>query len=150
MNFPKGSKRLLTTTPRPSGGPYLWKSCACISYYLALIPPCIYATISITKNLRGGVKGRLKFFVKFIRFGNKTLPLCKQSSIHFLLGNLLVSHSNTTHPSPLRQIIVPKKMWKWGVKKISPIRARIGVLATSAFKNDKTGLQMDQKGLNMD
>ena len=31
---------------------YLWKSCACISYYLTLIPPCIYATISIIKKLQ--------------------------------------------------------------------------------------------------
>ena len=29
----------------------LLKSCACISYYLALIPPCIYATISIIKKI---------------------------------------------------------------------------------------------------
>ena len=41
-------------------------------------------------------------------------------------------------------------MWKWGLKKISPIRARNDVLAPNAFNNDKTGLQMDQKGLNMD
>ena len=37
INFQKGSKQL-TPTPRPSEGYYLWKSCACISYYLALIP----------------------------------------------------------------------------------------------------------------
>ena len=30
----------------------LKKACACISYYLALIPPCIYATISIIKKLQ--------------------------------------------------------------------------------------------------
>ena len=30
----------------------LKKACACISYYLALIPPCIYATISIIKRLQ--------------------------------------------------------------------------------------------------
>ena len=50
---------------------YLWKLCACISYYLALIPPCIYATISIIKKLQhnfskmsvgGEVKGRMEFF----------------------------------------------------------------------------------------
>ena len=29
--------------PTPQNGPYLWKSCAYISYYLAIIPPCIYA-----------------------------------------------------------------------------------------------------------
>ena len=65
----------------PQNGPYLWKSCACISYYLAIIPPCIYATISIINKLqynflkmRGGVKGRLEFFRKFIRFGCRTLP----------------------------------------------------------------------------
>ena len=53
-----------------------------ISYYLALILPCIYATISITKKLQynfpkmrgGGVQGRLEFFRKFIRFGSLTLP----------------------------------------------------------------------------
>ena len=32
-------------------GPYLWKSCACIPYYLAIILPCIYATTSIIKKL---------------------------------------------------------------------------------------------------
>ena len=32
-------------SPTPQNGPFLWKSCACISYYLALIPICIYATI---------------------------------------------------------------------------------------------------------
>ena len=60
--------------PAPQNGPYLWKSCACISYYLALIPPCIYATIFIIKNCNiifqkwgWGVKGRLEFFQKFIR-----------------------------------------------------------------------------------
>ena len=51
-------------------------------YYLALISPCIYATMSIIKKLqynfpkmRGGVEGRLDFFRKFIRFGSVTLPL---------------------------------------------------------------------------
>ena len=32
-------------------------------------------------------------------------------------------------------------MWKWGLKKISPIRARNDVFAPNAFNNDKTGLQ---------
>ena len=49
MNFRKGSKR---PPPAPQNGPYLWKSCACISYYLALVPPCIYSTISIIKKLQ--------------------------------------------------------------------------------------------------
>ena len=69
-------------TPTSQNNPHLWKSCECISYYLALIPLCIYATISIIKNLqhnfpkmRGGVKGRLEFFQKFIRFGSGTPPL---------------------------------------------------------------------------
>ena len=51
------------------------------SYYLALILPCIYATISIIKNcnitfrkLGGGVEGRMEFFEKFIRFVSATLP----------------------------------------------------------------------------
>ena len=42
-------------------------------YYLAIIPPRIYATISVIKNLhhnfpkmRGGAEGRLEFFRKFI------------------------------------------------------------------------------------
>ena len=52
MNFRKGSKRQLTPTPTSQNGPYLWKSCAGISYYLAIIPPCIYATISIIKKLQ--------------------------------------------------------------------------------------------------
>ena len=66
MNFRKGSKRQLTPNPTPQNGPYLWKSCACISYYLAIIPPCIYATISIIKKLQfnfpkmGGRGGRSK------------------------------------------------------------------------------------------
>ena len=33
-------------------GPYLWKSCARISYYLAIIPPRICATISVIKKLQ--------------------------------------------------------------------------------------------------
>ena len=33
-------------------GPYLWKSCACISYYLVVISPLLYATISVIKNLQ--------------------------------------------------------------------------------------------------
>ena len=48
--------------------PHIWKSCACISYYLALVPPCIYSTISIIKNLqhdfpkmRGGSKAVWNF-----------------------------------------------------------------------------------------
>ena len=51
-------------------------------YYLAIIPPCIYATISLLKNLqkkfpkmRWGGDGRLEFFRKFIRFGTAILPL---------------------------------------------------------------------------
>ena len=64
----------------PQNRPYLWKWCACISYYLALIPPCIYATISIIKKSqynfpRGQVEGHLEFFRKFIRFGSATLPM---------------------------------------------------------------------------
>ena len=43
MNFRKGSKRQLT--PAPQNGPYLWNSCACISYYPAIISPRIYGTI---------------------------------------------------------------------------------------------------------
>ena len=38
--------------PTPQNGLYLWKSCACISYYLALVPPYIYSTISIIKKLK--------------------------------------------------------------------------------------------------
>ena len=59
----------------------LKKACACISYYLALIPPCKYATISIKKFATYffqkwglGIKGRLEFFQKFICFGRGTLP----------------------------------------------------------------------------
>ena len=51
MNFRKSSKRQLTPTPTPQNGPHLWKSCACISYYLAIIPPRIYATMSIIKEI---------------------------------------------------------------------------------------------------
>ena len=73
MNFRKGSKRQLTPTPTPQNGPYLWKSCACISYYLVIISPCIYTTISVIKNLQHN-------FPKMRRggrrpFGSGTLPL---------------------------------------------------------------------------
>ena len=37
--------------PAPQNGPYLWKSCAYISYYRALIHPCMYSTISIIKKI---------------------------------------------------------------------------------------------------
>ena len=49
---------------------YLWKSCAYISHYLALKPPCIiiYATISIIKKLQ------YNFSKKFIQFGSGILP----------------------------------------------------------------------------
>ena len=61
-----------TPPPAPQNGPYLWKSCASISYYLALVLPCIYSTISIIRKLqhnfpkmRGeGVEGCLEFFPK--------------------------------------------------------------------------------------
>ena len=58
-------------------------------YYLAIIPPRIYANISIIKNLQhnfpkmrgwgggGGVEGPLEFLRKFFRFGNATLLLNK-------------------------------------------------------------------------
>ena len=49
MNFRKVSKQQLTPNPTPQNGPYLWKSCACISYYLVIISPRIYATISVMK-----------------------------------------------------------------------------------------------------
>ena len=42
------------------------------SYYLALVPPCIYSIISIIKKI---IKGRLEFFRKIIRFGAAILPL---------------------------------------------------------------------------
>ena len=72
MNFRKGSKRQLTPTPRPSEWSLSLEIIyACISYYLALVPPCIYSTISIIKHLqhnfpkmRRGVEGRLEFFPK--------------------------------------------------------------------------------------
>ena len=41
--------------PAPQNGPYHWKSCSCISYYLALVPPCIYSAISIIRNLQHNV-----------------------------------------------------------------------------------------------
>ena len=37
---------MLFQQSKNQNGPYLWKSCACILYYLALIPTCIYATIN--------------------------------------------------------------------------------------------------------
>ena len=49
-------------------------------YYLTIIPLRIYATISVIKKLQynfpkmGGVKGRLEFFLKFMRFGSGILP----------------------------------------------------------------------------
>ena len=39
-------------TPTPQNGPYFWKSCACISYYPAIIYPRIYATICVIQNLQ--------------------------------------------------------------------------------------------------
>ena len=50
VNFRKGSKQPLT--PTPQNVPYLWKSCACISYYPAIISPRIYATIWVIKDLQ--------------------------------------------------------------------------------------------------
>ena len=45
--------------PAPQNGPHLWKSYACISYYLALVPPCIYSTI-----VREAFKNVLADFVR--------------------------------------------------------------------------------------
>ena len=42
------------------------------SYYLALVPPCIYSIISIINKI---IKGRLEFFRQIIRFGAAILPL---------------------------------------------------------------------------
>ena len=82
MNFRKGSKRQLTPTPNPQNGPYLWKSCACISHYLAIIPPCIYATISIIKNLQHN-------FPKMRRGGSKVVWNCSKNS-----SDLVYFHTN--------------------------------------------------------
>ena len=62
-------------------------SCACISYYLALIPTCIMVpatfegSVAIIKKaqhdfpkMRGGSKAVLELFQKFITFGDATLP----------------------------------------------------------------------------
>ena len=83
INFWKGSKRPLTPPPPISqNSTYLWKSCPCISYYLTLVPPFIYSSISIIKSLqhnfpkigwRGG-ESHLEFFRKFIRFGSTIRP----------------------------------------------------------------------------
>ena len=50
-------------------------------YYLAIIPPRTYATISVIKKLqhifpkmRGVGEGRSEFFGKVIRFASQTLP----------------------------------------------------------------------------
>ena len=52
------------------------------------MPPCINATIYIIKicNIisknEGGVKGRLEFFQKFIRFGSGILPQVKKKKLY--------------------------------------------------------------------
>ena len=77
MNFWKGSKRPLTPTSTPQNCPYLWESCACIAYYLAIIPPRIYALCdhiikklqnNFPKMMGGGDEGRLEY----VRFGSAT------------------------------------------------------------------------------
>ena len=55
--------------PTPQNDPHLWKSCACISCYLALIPLCIHATISIHP------KAIWNFSKKITRLGSPTRPL---------------------------------------------------------------------------
>ena len=92
MKFRKFSKWPSTPTPHPSeilsqNGLHLWKSCACISYYLALEPPCIFWTISIVKSCNiifrkwGGFKGCLEIFRKFIWFRGRTLSLLPYCSV---------------------------------------------------------------------
>ena len=44
---------------------YIWKSCACIPYYPAIISPCIYATISVIKICH----------IIFQKGGGRILPL---------------------------------------------------------------------------
>ena len=53
---------------------YIWKSCACISYYPAIIYPVIKNCNILFQKWEGGVEGCLDFFQKFIRFGIFTLP----------------------------------------------------------------------------
>ena len=90
MNFRKSSKRPLIPTPAPQNGPFLRKSCGCISYYLALIPSCIYATIYGAANFwrlcihyknegGGGIKSRLDFFPKIHSFRYPDLSLNMKS-----------------------------------------------------------------------
>ena len=48
--FSERLQRAVAPSPTPQNGPDLWKSCACISHYLFIISPRIYATISVIKN----------------------------------------------------------------------------------------------------
>ena len=52
MNIRKGSKGQLTPAPTPQNGPYLPKTCACISCYPGIVSPRIYATITVIKKLQ--------------------------------------------------------------------------------------------------
>ena len=106
------------------------KACACISYYLALMPPCLYATKSIIKKLqhnfpkmRGGVKGCLEFFQKVIRFGSGTLPLSPLSPSQGYLSPPSPYQRCLSPPTPCPQVTVectteasPKAITYWVFK----------------------------------
>ena len=90
--------------PTPQNGLYLWKSCACISYYLALVPPYIYSTISIIKKLkhnfpkmRGGVKDRMELIWSNVAPSRALLGQCSGA------GSGLLEESMSLLLTPLKK-----------------------------------------------
>ena len=74
------------------------------------MPPCINATISIIKKIayqffknEGGVKGRLEFFQKFIRFGSGILP--KVQLPHIVLLRFSFAHRKVTFTWHLKLVL---------------------------------------------
>ena len=57
---------------------YIWKSCACIPYYPAIITPCIYATISVIKICH--------IFSKNEGGGSKAVWIFSKNSSHSVAG----------------------------------------------------------------
>ena len=92
--------------PTPQNGPYLWKSCACMSYYLAIIPPCIYATISIIKYLQHD-------FPK-MRGGSKAVWVFSKNSSDLVAGSFLYSRIGWT-PSNCDTVwyFLSFVWWRW-------------------------------------
>ena len=78
----KGSKWPMTPTPAAQNGLFLWKSCSCISYYLALIPTCIMQPYMVPPIIEGivSIKKSLPYNFPKMRGGEAVWNFSENSS----------------------------------------------------------------------